>query len=172
MYLRLVFYVTVIIDQLIISSNVPAYRWTKRKVEKMIVEISGVKLDIDERTAKTVESYRVGDAVKVLIKQYTDTWESCPGVIVGFAAFKNRPGIEVLYLSARYSSAEVKFALLTAESKDIEIAPMSDYEVTFDRAGILERIDNEIQKGREAVRRLETKRAAFDKFFGNMAPEG
>ena len=134
----------------------------------MIIEVAGVKLDIDERTAKTVESYKVGDAVKVLIKQYGDTWEACPGVIIGFAAFANRPGIEVLYLSCRYSSTEVKMALLTAESKDLEIAPMSDYEVAFDRADVLDRMDGEIQKGREAVRLLETKRAAFVKFFGSL----
>lgn len=130
----------------------------------MIIEVNGVKMDVDLREAKTVETYKVGDPVKVLVKQY-DSWEACPGVIVGFANFANRPGIEILYLNNRYGSAEVKLALYTADSKDMEICPMSDYEEAFDRAMVLEKLDGEIQKAKGAIRLLETKRNAFDKFF-------
>lgn len=131
----------------------------------MIIEVNGVKLDVDLREAKTVETYKVGDPVKVLVKQY-NSWEACPGVIVGFANFTKCPGIEILYLNDRYGGADVKMALYTADSEDMEICPMSDYEVSFDRAMVLEKLDGEIHKGKEAVRLLETKRSAFDKFFG------
>ena len=36
--------------------------------QKRIVEIGGVKIEVDLRTAKRVDSYRVGDPVKVLTK--------------------------------------------------------------------------------------------------------
>ena len=63
-----------------------------------IVEISGIKLEIDERTARTVEQYKVGDRVRVLVKSYGDNYSIYPGVIAGFAAFTQLPSIELMYL--------------------------------------------------------------------------
>ena len=37
--------------------------------EKRIVEIDGVKIEVDLRTAKRVDSYKVGDNVKILEKE-------------------------------------------------------------------------------------------------------
>jgi hypothetical protein len=45
-----------------------------------IVEVDGIKLEIDERTARTIESYKVGDPVKVLVKSYGDSYNIYPGV--------------------------------------------------------------------------------------------
>lgn len=41
--------------------------------ERRIVEINGVKIEVDMRTAKRVDSFRVGDNVKVLDKDYNGT---------------------------------------------------------------------------------------------------
>ena len=38
--------------------------------EKRIVEIDGVKIEVDLRTAKRIDTFRVGDNVKVLCKEY------------------------------------------------------------------------------------------------------
>lgn len=38
---------------------------------KRIIEINGVKLDVDLSQCKVVENYKVGDAVKVLVKEYS-----------------------------------------------------------------------------------------------------
>ena len=37
---------------------------------KKIVEIDGIKLEIDMRTAKRIDQFKVGDKVKILVKKY------------------------------------------------------------------------------------------------------
>lgn len=59
--------------------------------QKTIVEINGIKLEVDLRTAKRVEEYKVGDMVKVLKKEYGDSYKSYAGMIVGFDAFVALP---------------------------------------------------------------------------------
>lgn len=46
--------------------------------ETTIIEINGVKLEIDLRHAKRIDNLRVGDTVKVLRKRYDDSYESFP----------------------------------------------------------------------------------------------
>lgn len=41
---------------------------------KKIVEINGIKMEVDMRHAKTIDTYKIGDRVKVLVKQYSDTY--------------------------------------------------------------------------------------------------
>ena len=73
--------------------------------EKTIIEINGVKMEIDLRQATVVENFKVGDKVKVLIKTYNDSFQSHVGTIVGFDAFKERPTIILAYLANDYGSA-------------------------------------------------------------------
>ena len=40
--------------------------------EKRIVEIDGVKIEVDLRTAKRIDTFAVGDNVKVLCKEYNN----------------------------------------------------------------------------------------------------
>ncbi|MHC4294732.1 MAG: hypothetical protein ACYSTL_04025, partial [Planctomycetota bacterium] len=49
-----------------------------------VVEINGVKLEVDLRHAKVIDQFRVGDRVKVLKKKYEKVYESHPGAIIGF----------------------------------------------------------------------------------------
>lgn len=137
-----------------------------------IIEINGIKLEIDERTARTVESYKVGDRVKVLVKRHS-TYEVHAGVIIGFAAFKALPTIEIMYLSANsWDTDALKFVAVNAESTDIEIAPMNDAEVVLDRADVVARIDREIRSARHKLEDLERKRAYFlERYAAAFEPE-
>jgi hypothetical protein len=51
--------------------------------ETRIVEINGVKLELDMRQAKlqSIDTFKVGDSVKVLIKEYGDSYKTHAGVI-------------------------------------------------------------------------------------------
>lgn len=137
---------------------------------KRIVEIDGVKIEVDLRTAKKVENYRVGDNVKVLVKGYSNTYTVHPGVIVGFDDFQKLPTISVAYLETGYNSAEIKFAALNAQSSEeskIEISPMDDvHELHFKKADVLNIMDGHIEKKNEERRDLERKKAYFEKYFG------
>lgn len=131
----------------------------------MIVEIAGVKLEIDERSAKTVESYKVGDAVKVLLKQYS-SWKVCHGVIVGFSNFKDKPTIEVLVMEDQYSSMDLKVLCVNADTEGVSIAPANDFEPAFDESVIIERFNRSIADKEAEIRSLQRKQAAFKQFFG------
>ena len=137
---------------------------------KRIIEIAGVKVEIDLREAKTIETYRVGDPVKLLKKGYGDSWICSPGVIIGFAAFQNRPALEILYISD-VSGAGIQVATLTQDSKDIEIAPFNGYEAAWTRTDILGKLDRELLCKEEEVRLLKSKREAFVRCFGKFFPK-
>src|SRR5690606_28503543 len=76
---------------------------TKEEImEKTIIEVNGVKLEVDLRTAKRVDELRVGDRVKVLTKDYRGEYEVHAGTIVGFEPFENLPTVIVAYLKRDY----------------------------------------------------------------------
>ena len=60
--------------------------------EKRIIEIDGVKIEVDMRTAKRIDTFKVGDNVKVLCKS-GDDFKVRPGVIIDFCNFKEKPTI-------------------------------------------------------------------------------
>ena len=59
-----------------------------------IIEVNGIKLEVDLRTAKRVDQLRVGDRVKVLNKAY-DGYEVLPGTVVCFEPFEKLPTTSV-----------------------------------------------------------------------------
>lgn len=140
------------------------------ETEKRIVEIDGIKLEIDLRTAKKIEHYKVGDNVRVLVKGYGDDYKVHPGVIVGFDEFEKLPTLIISYLEIGYKTAEVKFAYINGgkESKEnkIEIAPAYDLqELHFKKADVLGTMNREIEVKMEEVRDLELKKAYFEQHF-------
>lgn len=120
---------------------------------KRIIEINGIKVEVDLRTAKRVESFKVGDPVKFLRKEYNDTFKSCPGVIVGFDEFQNRPTIIVAYIDASYSKTDLQFAYINKDSKDQEIAPMQEFEKNISYTEIQKQFDmtDELKSKREEI---------------------
>lgn len=50
---------------------------------KTIIEVNGVKLEVDLRTARRIDEIRIGDRVKVLIKGYSD-YKVHAGTVIGF----------------------------------------------------------------------------------------
>ena len=70
-----------------------------------IVEVNGIKLEVDLRTAKRIDQLTdqltIGSRVKCLVKQYSD-FKTVPGVVVGFEPFEKLPTIVVAYLDTDY----------------------------------------------------------------------
>jgi hypothetical protein len=136
-------------------------------MDTRIIEINGIKIEVDLRHAKTVESYKVGDKVRVLIKQYGDTFTSHSGMIVGFDNFVERPTIIVSYLGATYSSDPLMFAFINKDSKDIEITPMVDDFVAIEKSNVLEGFATAIRNEEEKIRDLKNKQDYFLKYFNS-----
>lgn len=134
-------------------------------MEKTIIEVRGMKMEIDLSTARRIDNYKVGDSVKVLRKEYGDRFVSNPGVIVGFDNFENLPTIVVAYLKLEYSSAQIDFVYINSQTKDIEICHMADAEKVLDRSTAVEALDREISKQEMVLQDLKAKKSYFMKNF-------
>lgn len=86
---------------------------------KTIIEINGIKMEVDLRQAKVIENYKIGDNVRLLVKEY-DGYKVFPAVIVSFDAFTKLPTIVVAYLEMGYQTADLKFAYINSESAKTE----------------------------------------------------
>ena len=130
-----------------------------------VIEINGIKLEVDMRTAKRIDQFKVGDKVKFLT---ADTGYGSkgkhhihPGVIVGFENFKNLPTIVIAYLSVDYSEANLKFAYINAESENIDMVSAEENYLPIEKAWVVERMDRDIAKKEVEVEELKRKKAYF-----------
>lgn len=139
--------------------------------EKKIIEINGAKFEIDLRTAKQITEYKIGDKVKVLLKQYGGGYESCPGVIVGFDGFINLPTVIVAYVKKEYNAAPLCFLYLNAETKDTEICQAGDDVLLFDKADLIYRMNRDIEDAENKLKDLISKRDYFLGRFGEIFGE-
>ena len=141
--------------------------------KKEIVEINGVKFEVDLSTAKVVTEYCIGDKVNVLVKEYSEK-AVYPGIIVGFDNFKTLPTITIAYLKLGYNNAELKFVHFNTDSKDFDIAPCRESDLIFRKNDVLAQMDREIEKNKQEVRDLEGKKnyflSHFTKHFESVAP--
>ena len=92
---------------------------------KRIVEINGIKVEVDLREAKVIESFKVGDPVRVFHPgaSHRDA-DIRPGVIVGFCEFGKNPAIQILELRRDYNG--VSFETVTVANginSEVQIAP-------------------------------------------------
>lgn len=134
---------------------------------KRIVEIDGVKVEVDLRTAKRVDSFKVGDNVKILDKEYTD-YKVKPGLIVDFAEFQSLPTIVIaVFEEGSWSSApSIKFLYYNEKTSDkVEIVPATEDELKVSRDGCIEKFEREIQKKKNEWIDLQNQLDYFKKHF-------
>jgi hypothetical protein len=129
--------------------------------EKTIIEINGIKMEIDLRHAVRIDKLQVGDRVKVLVKQYND-YAVYPGTIVGFEPFQQLPTIIVAYVVSNYGCTDVKFLYFNAQTKEKEIVKAIDDDgLDMDKAALLAAFDREVAKHEREIAAIEEKRAYF-----------
>ena len=135
-----------------------------------VVEINGVKIEVDLTTAKEIAKYRVGDKVKVLVKKYSD-YESHPGIIIGFDQFKALPTIVIAYMETDYSSASLHFAYVNEKTDDVEFCHVSENDLPISKQDISEKLDMEINKIQVQLDEAKAKKSYFLKMFGTYFKE-
>ena len=135
--------------------------------EKRIIEINGVKLEVDLRSARRIDEFEVGDSVKVLDRR-NDKNEMRSGVITDFANFKDLPTIMVaVYKAGSYwDKPSVEFIPFNANTEGIEIVGVSAEETIVSRETVVQKFDDEIAKKRDELNDLIIKRDTFVKYFG------
>lgn len=135
--------------------------------EKRIVEIDGVKIEVDLRTAKRVDSYKVGDNVKILEKESSD-YKVKPGIIVDFAEFNELPTIVIAVFEegAYYTRPSIKFINYNAKtSEKIEMVPASEDEIKVSRDSVVEMFEREISKKKNELLDLQNQLDYFMEKF-------
>ena len=134
---------------------------------KRIIEIDGVKVEIDLRTAKRVDSFKVGDNIKILDKEY-DTYKVKPGIIVDFAEFQELTTIVIaVFEEGSWSSTpNISFIYYNKNtSKKVEIVSCSEDEIKVSKEGVIERFEREIQKKKNEYEDLKNKLEYFKTHF-------
>lgn len=133
-----------------------------------IVEINGIKMAIDERTAtiQKVDTFKVGDPVKVLIKEYS-SYNAKFGVIIGFDNFKNRPTITVAYVD--YS--ELKYVSIHQGSEH-ELLAVESHDLVMEKTWILDRMNDRIIRKEQELAEEKSKYENFIAMFGKYFEKG
>lgn len=136
---------------------------------KRIIEINGVKLELDLRQAEVtqIDTFKVGSNVKVLTKPSYGDPKILPGVIVGFDNFKTLPTIIVAYLTVDYNKATIDYAYIN-EKSETEIVATSPGDVPFERDRVLELLDRDITEKEEALKASQRKKSLFMSQFGKL----
>jgi hypothetical protein len=132
---------------------------------KKIVEINGIKIEVDLRNAKVISNFKVGDKVKILIKEYS-SYYSYPGSIIGFDNFSMLPTIIVAYLKSEYLTADIKYVYINSETKDIEIVSANPHEISFSKEEIIKKFDCEILSFESKIKETNIKKELFVAQFG------
>ncbi|MDR1176925.1 MAG: hypothetical protein LBK83_15805 [Treponema sp.] len=142
---------------------------------KRIVEIDGIKVEVDLRTAKIIDHYKIGDPVRVL---HPGEGYGCgikAGVIVGFCEFEKNPAIEILELDYDYSGTNFKtITIIGGQENKVQIAPYDKFEGIFSQSDIVTKFDREIQKKELELSDLKLKKKyfidEFSKAFEQIVP--
>lgn len=137
-------------------------------MENKIIEINGIKMEIDARTAtvKKVDTFKVGDPVKILLKTYS-SFEVKFGVIVGFEEFKQRPTITVAYLD--YTS--IKYIYIHTGTEH-EMVAVQEHDLVMEKTWVLDRMKDSIAKKEQELQEEKNKRDLFVKHFGKYFENG
>jgi hypothetical protein len=136
--------------------------------EKRIVEINGIKMEVDLRDCKVIEQYRVGDNIKVLIKEYSNDYRSYVGTIIGFDNFKETPTVVIAYLKTEYSSAEIKYLYFNKETKEAEITYLNNWDIPLSKSDVLKKFDSTIEIKKREIEETQNKKKLFEQLFGKF----
>lgn len=133
-----------------------------------IIEINGVKLEVDLRSAKRIDELKIGSRVKCLVKKYDD-FATYPGIIVGFEPFPNNPAIVVAYLETDYSAASIKYKSFNSATKDFEIVADLDHNaLEVNRSNVMALFERDIAKKELELEEIRQKRKFFLDNFGSF----
>lgn len=140
------------------------------ETEKRIIEINGVKMEIDLRDCIVVDKFKVGDSIKILIKGYSD-YKSHVGTIIGFDNFESHPTVIIAYLETSYDEAKINYVYFNSETKDVEICPLNDWDIPFTKEEVIKRFNKEIEKREMEITEIKNKCELFKKLFGKYFEE-
>lgn len=132
---------------------------------KRIIEINGIKLEVDLTTARRIDEFKVGDNVKVLKRSYNDKYDVLPGVIVEFVNFKELPTMIIATFKQEYSGSTLDFINFNAETEGIEITLCCEHELKLEKCKVIDKMQVEIDKKQHEIEDMINRRDYFEKHF-------
>jgi hypothetical protein len=133
-----------------------------------IVRFGNFEMDVEVTQVNRIESFKVGDAVKLLKKKGSYNQASTmAGVIVGFDNFESSPAIVVLTMEQSYSDVNFSFITITSESEDYDMIHYSGYEQLFTRDNVMRIFDRKIAEAEMKLNEMNAKRSYFDQKFAS-----
>ncbi|MDD4565520.1 MAG: hypothetical protein PHE79_08640 [Eubacteriales bacterium] len=135
---------------------------------KRIIEINGIKLEVDLSTARRIDEFKVGDNIKVL----QDAKNVHAGVIVDFVNFKELPTIQIAVFKQDYWGTKIDFINFNSLTDGIEIMPCSEHELKLEKCRVVDKFNVEIEKKQAEVDELTAKRDWFVKHFAKYFEPG
>lgn len=129
------------------------------------IEINGIKMEVDLRTVKVIDTYKVGDNVKILKKSYSEDRIVYPGVIIDFVNFTQLPTIVVAYFKNDYCGTDIQFEYINEKSENVEIAPCLPHELELNKGRVIDRFNILIDKKKTEMEELIAKRDYFVQNF-------
>lgn len=133
---------------------------------KRIIEINGIKIEVDLRTAKRIDEFKLGDNVKILKKNGSNDFKVIPGVIIDFVEFKELPTIQIATFESDYWGDKLEFINFNSSTKDIEMTSCGEHELHLEKSRVVDKMNNEIQKKQNEVDTLIAKKNYMLKHFG------
>jgi len=131
---------------------------------KRIIEINGIKLEVDMTTARRIDEFKVGDNVKVLRKNYSG-YDVEAGVITEFVNFKELPTMIIAVFKQDYSGTGLSFINFNSETKEVEITLCCEHELKLEKCRVIDKFNMEINSLKSKVEEMENKRDYFVKHF-------
>lgn len=137
---------------------------------KRIIEINGVKLEVDLRNAKKIDEFKVGDSVKVLRDEGTHYGHKVyAGVIVDFVEFKSKPTIQVVIFKQDYNGIQLEFIDFNSDTEGVEFTSCSQHELKIEKSRVIDKLNMEIEKKEAELIDIKTKKEYllnnFSKYF-------
>ena len=137
--------------------------------QKQVVEVKGVKVEVDLSTAQRIDTFAIGTRVKVLRTEYSQA-KVLPGVVVGFEPFNDLPTIIVAVFKSSYSDVDIEMIYYNSGSEGVELIAASDVQdfddLILSRDECLAVFTKQIAKLQAEINGLENKRRYIASKFG------
>lgn len=128
--------------------------------DSKIIEINGVKFEVDARTAtlRQLSTVQIGAKVKVLKDERV-----LYGTVIGFEPFAENPVVVICYIDSQYysSTPDFKFLYFSSKSKEQIVISSEDDDHGIERDDVVMKIEKEIAKKETEIKDLEDKKRYF-----------
>ena len=127
-------------------------------------EIKGAKFEFQTELRK-IQALRIGDPVKVLLKEYSN-YKVYQGVVIGFVQFPELPTVSIAYIKDSYNDADLCFLDYNEKSTEVEVVPAeNDDLLALEKTNVIDSLSRKIEKAETSLREAKARLVYFKRHF-------